>query len=1126
MRLNHKIRFVTAASLFDGHDAAIHIMRRILQSEGAEVIHLGHNRSAMSVVKAAIEEDAQGIAVSSYQGGHVEYFTYMLKLLQDLDASHIKIFGGGGGVIVADEIELLQKRGIAKIFTPDDGIDMGLLGMIRFMLNACDDFASPPMDRLVMKGASSRQIASTISTLELASDEQAVTIYGPCAHEINRQVQGQVDVQKRAPIVGITGTGGAGKSSLLDEILLRFLKAFPKKRAAILSVDPTRIKTGGALLGDRIRMNHADDERIYLRSLATRQANVSVSKTSKEILDYLALGDFDLVFLETAGMGQGDQLAKDMVDLSVYVMTPEYGAPSQLEKIGMLDEARLVVINKFDKPGSLDALRDVQKAYQRNHQMFETSPADMPVFGTCAHVFGDLGTNRFFNRLMDEIKKHVGRKGIWDFCKLKEGEPLDKPLIPKKRVRYLSMVADSVREHHDHIDAQAEVALKIDAIDRCHDQVLKGNEPGRETLMNKRKLLLDELDPDLVLATKEYLQRSEHYRADMSTYEVRGKKIEVSNFYRSMSNTLIPKVATSRSTALAEAIKFVGRENLPGFFPYTAGVFPFKRDSEDPTRMFAGEGSPERTNKRFHYLCRGHRAHRLSTAFDSVTLYGENPDERPDIYGKIGNAGVSVCSLDDAKRLYSGFELISPSTSVSMTINGPAPTMLAFFFNAAIDFEVERELKNRGQWEQIKQEIDAHFKARSLVQPQYRSRQLPDGHDGIGLGFLGLPSSMVVDPELYQEIKARVLRNVRGTIQADILKEDQAQNTCIFSTDFSLRMMGDCQEYFIDNGIENFYSVSISGYHIAEAGANPISQLAFTLANGFTLLEYYRARGMDVDQFAKNFSFFFSNGIDPEYAVIGRVARRIWAIALKNIYNGNHRSQKLKYHVQTSGRSLHAQEMAFNDIRTTLQALYAIADNCNSLHTNAYDEAITTPTESSVRRAVAIQMIINHELGLTKNENPWQGSYFLEQLTDEVERAVLKVFDNLDARGGVLGAMETMYQRHVIQEESMFYEQKKLSGELPIIGVNTFLDPHGSKRTPEVELMRSTEEEKRLQVEQIRDSKDRFVEEKEQALNELKRACLAGNNSFIELMEASKYATLGEITRAFFKVGGAYRRSM
>jgi methylmalonyl-CoA mutase len=1123
MKLNTHVRFITAASLFDGHDAAIHIMRRILQGEGAEVIHLGHNRSAYSIVKAAIEEDAQGIAVSSYQGGHVEFFTYMLELLKKHDASHIQIFGGGGGVIVKDEIDLLESRGIKKIFSPDDGRSLGLVGMIQHMLKSCDHYSQSPADKLLTKNALPIEISRTISTLELGIEPHTPFF------EVRPKLLEQINAHKidlRATIVGITGTGGAGKSSLIDELVLRFLYTFTDKRVAVLSIDPTRAKTGGALLGDRIRMNSADSDRVMVRSMATRAENSSISKTAKEVLDYLSLCDFDLVILETAGTGQSDQAVKDLCDFSIYVMTPEFGAPSQLEKISMLDHASLVAINKSDKPGSLDALRDVRKAYQRNHQLFDQSPDDMPVFGTCAHIFGDLGTNRLFNHMMRLVAKdHAKKPGSWHFDALPEGESAILPLIPKKRTRYLSEIADSVRAHHQLVDEQASLQARIEALDLSIKELSSHNK-DYASLRSVKNELAKNLDPNLTKQADEFFDLQKTYAKPKVSYEVRGKKIEVLAKTSSLSHIDIPKVKAPPITSRAEAIRFVGLENLPGFFPYTAGVFPFKREGEDPTRMFAGEGGPERTNKRFHYLSLDHDATRLSTAFDSVTLYGENPDLRPDIYGKIGNAGVSICSLDDAKRLYSGFDLISPSTSVSMTINGPAPTMLAFFFNAAIDFEVEKELKSQGKWESSKEKIALWFKEKDQVQPKYRTEKLPEGHDGSGLGFLGLPSCEIVPKDFYENIKTKVLKNIRGTIQADILKEDQAQNTCIFSTEFSLRMMGDCQEYFIKNAINNFYSVSISGYHIAEAGANPISQLAFTLANGFTLLEYYRARGMDINDFAKNFSFFFSNGVDPEYSVIGRVARRIWAIALRDIYKADERSQKLKYHIQTSGRSLHSQEMAFNDIRTTLQALYAIADNCNSLHTNAFDEAITTPTESSVRRAVAIQMIINHELGLTKNENPWQGSYFIEYMTNEVEKAVLKAFDSLDIRGGVLGAMETMYQRSQIQEESLYYEHQKHTGELPIIGVNTFLDKHKDPESEPLELMRSSDDEKKLQVAEINDMKKCFVKERQQSLNELKKAALEGKNTFEHLMKAAQYASIGEISQAFFNVGGAYRRAM
>ncbi|MES2504482.1 MAG: methylmalonyl-CoA mutase family protein [Myxococcota bacterium] len=1048
------IRFVTATSLFDGHDAAIHIMRRILQSEGAEVIHLGHNRSAEEVVRAAIQEDAQGIAISSYQGGHIEYFTYLLELLKKYDAEHIKVFGGGGGVISPEEIELLHQRGVSKIFSPDDGLKLGLVGMIRWMLDVCK-----PITTHQSKTYRPAQIAQTITGIENGNAAPASQAKG-------------------APTLGITGTGGAGKSSLIDEILLRYLREFPGHQVAVLSIDPTKKRTGGALLGDRIRMNSAANERIFVRSMATRRANLSTHAAAKPVLDYLATcGDFNLVILETAGIGQSDSEIIELVDRSIYVMTPEFGAPSQLEKIDMLDFADFVVINKFDKRGALDAIRDVRKAYQRNRSRFEDKPEHMPVFGTCAHHFNDPGTNRLFNALFG--------------THLTEGEPENHNLIPIARAHYLGEIATTVRSYHAQTELLSEQTQR----------------------------------PEVAKALNDFDARAKEYQQETQTYEIRGRKVPVTNHTLSLSQLPIAKVSVPNLKSAMDRFRFIRRENLPGYFPFTAGVFPFKRQNEDPARLFAGEGIAERTNKRFHYLCGEQPAHRLSTAFDSVTLYGEDADLRPDIFGKIGNAGVSVCTLDDAKRLYSGFDLASPTTSVSMTINGPAPTILAFFLNAAIDAACERKLKQEGKWPDTQTKITAWFASRGINQPSYRSDELPAGHDGTGLGFLGLSAKEVLDPDFYQRIKQEVLQNIRGTVQADILKEDQAQNTCIFSTEFAMRMMGDVQAYFTENKIRNFYSVSISGYHIAEAGANPITQLAFTLANGFTLVEYYRARGLNINDFAPNLSFFFSNGLDPEYAVIGRVARRIWAIAMKEVYGADERSQKLKYHIQTSGRSLHAQEIAFNDIRTTLQALYAINDNCNSLHTNAYDEAITTPTEESVRRALAIQLIINRELGLTKNENSLQGSFFIEELTDQVEEAVLQAFDALDHRGGVLGAMETMYQRSKIQEESLDYEHKKHSGELPIIGVNTFLGREKANHAKQ-ELIRSSDSEKKTQVDQVRWYHEHFAPEREAALQKIQQAALSGANLFEQLVENCSRCTLGDITRALYQVGGAYRRNM
>ena len=1151
--LTHKVRFVTAASLFDGHDAAIQIMRRVLQQEGAEVIHLGHDRSVQDVVDAAIAEDAQGIAISSYQGGHVEYFSYMLQLLRERGAGHINVFGGGGGVIVPAEIELLEKRGVKKIFSPEDGRKMGLVGMIRFMLKECDHLPGELMKKLPAAGEKMAplQMARAITTLELGGSEGASDEQKKAALSLRSDVKTALSSRPRPPVVGFTGTGGAGKSSLIDEVLLRFLETYPGKKVAVLSVDPTRKRTGGALLGDRIRLNAAAraPERIFARSLATRRAHLATSPAVADALAFLCTTDVDLVVLETAGIGQSDSevhelVQQGLVDKSVYVMTLEYGAPSQLEKIDMLDFADIVVVNKADKKGALDAVRDVKKQVQRNKKLFDQKPDEMPVFGTAAHRFHDKGTNAFFNHLMGQLKG-------FEAPKLVEGAPATDAIIPPARGRYLGEIADTVRNRRKVIAHDAEDASRVDGLRRAlreldstlpavgepfgvaactqtHDE--RGAvDAAVRTMRQRHDSLLDGLSKEArgVLRTWDALKQG--YEQPQHSYVVRNKEIKVDNYTTSLSHQEIPKVTLPDLNDWGARVKFAMSENAPGLFPFAAGVFPYKRTGEDPTRMFAGEGTPERTNRRFHYVSKGQPAVRLSTAFDSVTLYGRDPALRPDIYGKVGNSGVSVCSLDDAKRLYSGFDLTAPSTSVSMTINGPAPTVLAFYLNAAIDAAVERRLKKEGKWAETEKKIEAFFAARKQQRPVYRG-ELPPTHDGMGLGFLGLSADRVVDAGLYAEIKADVLKKVRGTVQADILKEDQAQNTCIFSTEFSLRVMGDIQQYFVDHDVNNFYSVSISGYHIAEAGANPISQLAFTLANGFTLVEYYRARGMNVDDYAPNLSFFFSNGLDAEYAVIGRVARRIWAVAMRDLYNASDRSQKLKYHIQTSGRSLHAQEMAFNDIRTTLQAFYAIADNCNSLHTNAYDEAVTTPTEESVRRAIAIQLVINRELGMMKNENPLQGSALIEKLTDIVEEAVLKEFEALDARGGVLGAMETMYQRGKIQEESMYYEEKKHSGELPIIGVNTFLPDNSSDLVKETTLIRSSEDEKQSQIENVAALQARFGgesgDERGPALLALKQVARDGGNVFEALMEAVKVCSLGSITEALFEVGGAYRRSM
>ena len=1139
--LTHKVRVVTAASLFDGHDAAIQIMRRILQSEGAEVIHLGHDRSVHDVVDCAIEEDAQAIAVSSYQGGHVEYFTYMRRLLAERGAGHIHVFGGGGGVIVPKEIAELARHGV-RIFSPEDGRRQGLVGMIREILRTADHVPGPLPTTLEPSLDGDAPLATRRGALARAITAIELDDNGEGGGAFRAHVRARAATRPACPVLGITGTGGAGKSSLIDELLLRFLEMFPTKTVAVLSVDPTRKKSGGALLGDRIRMNAASNARVFVRSMATRRAHMATSAAVKDTLTLMKTAGFDLVVLETAGIGQSDSEVTELCDRSLYVMTPEFGAPSQLEKIDMLDFADFVAINKFDKKGALDALRDVRKVVQRNKKRFDAKPESMPVFGTSAHRFHDPGTNTLMNALMREVAALSGDPSSWSFAPLVEGPPLTESLIPSSRTRYLGEIASSVRRYHATAEEHALLAEKLDGVRRTladlGDTVpavgarygARDHEVAHEDVVVRRlRARHDELTGELPEGARAALASFDdeiaRFLGESFTYTVRGKTIAVEARTTSLSGTPLQKVATPTTKDLGERVRFLSKEGVPGAFPYTSGVFPLKRTAEDPTRMFAGEGTAERTNRRFHYLSKGQKGVRLSTAFDSVTLYGADPDPRPDIFGKVGNSGVSVCCLDDAKRLYSGFDLLAPASSVSMTINGPAPTVLAFFFNQAIDAACERKLKSEGRWEETEKKIAAWFSSRNLTRPTYRA-SLPDTHDGNGLGFLGLSADRVMDRAEYDAVKKTVLSTVRGTVQADILKEDQAQNTCIFSSEFSLRMMGDVQQFFVDHDVKNFYSVSVSGYHIAEAGANPITQLAFTLANGFTLAEAYRARGMHIDDFAPNFSFFFSNGLDAEYSVIGRVARRIWAIAMKDVYGADERSQKLKYHIQTSGRSLHAQEIAFNDIRTTLQALYAIADNTNSLHTNAYDEAITTPTEESVRRALAIQLVINRELGLTKNENPWQGSYFLTRLTDLVEEAVLKEFESLDVRGGVLGAMETMYQRGKIQDESLHYEHLKHSGELPIVGVNTFLPEGGADLIPEVALIRSSDEEKNDQIVVVKELAARFADEREAALARLKQVAREGGNVFAELMETVKVCSLGSISRALFDVGGAYRRNM
>ncbi|MFT5511809.1 MAG: methylmalonyl-CoA mutase [Bacteroidia bacterium] len=1116
----NKVRIVTAASLFDGHDAAINVMRRIIQSTGCEVIHLGHDRSAEEVVDTAIQEDANAIAMTSYQGGHNEYFKYMYDLLKQKGASHIKLFGGGGGTILPSEIADLQAYGITKIYHPDDGRSMGLQGMINDLVQQSDFPTGYGLNGEVdtFRQQNKMSIARIISAAENFPEE-------------NKDLLSSIKEEAKkikTPVLGITGTGGAGKSSLVDELVRRFLHDFKDKTIAIISVDPSKRKTGGALLGDRIRMNSIRDERVYMRSLATRQANLALSAHIDTAKDILKVAGYDLIILETSGIGQSDTEITDHSDVSLYVMTPEYGAATQLEKIDMLDFADVISINKFDKRGALDALRDVKKQFQRNHKLFEEQVDNMPVFGTIASQFNDPGVNALYNTLVDTInqKTNAGLESSYGE-EVAESEKIY--IIPPQRVRYLSEISETNRNYDKWAKSQSEIAQKLFGIRKTIQTIIEANVDDGDRLCQDleetySKIALD-FDPKLQVLLDQWEDVKAAYANDIYSYFVRNKEIKVETKTVSLSHQKISKVSLPKFEAWGDVLQWNLQENVPGKFPFTAGIYPFKRQGEDPTRMFAGEGGPERTNKRFHYLSSEMPAKRLSTAFDSVTLYGNDPDYRPDIYGKIGNAGVSICCLDDAKKLYSGFNLAHQMTSVSMTINGPAPMLLGYFMNAAIDQQCELYIKEHNLESVTKATILAYFKAKGSEQPQYNGA-LPEGNDGLGLMLLGLTGDKVIPSDIYEEIKAKTLSQVRGTVQADILKEDQAQNTCIFSTEFALRLMGDVQEYFINKKVRNFYSVSISGYHIAEAGANPISQLAFTLANGFTYVEYYLSRGMDINDFGPNLSFFFSNGIDPEYAVIGRVARRIWAKAMKLKYGADERSQMLKYHIQTSGRSLHAQEIDFNDIRTTLQALYAIYDNCNSLHTNAYDEAITTPTEESVRRAVAIQLIINKELGLSKNENPLQGSFIIEELTELVEEAVLLEFDKITDRGGVLGAMETMYQRSKIQEESLYYETLKHTGEFPIIGVNTFLSSKGSPTILPKEVIRATSEEKEFQINTLEQLQGRNKDEASTLLKNVQEVALKNGNVFDALMEASKYCSLGQITEAMFKVGGQYRRNM
>jgi methylmalonyl-CoA mutase len=1116
----NKIRIVTAAALFDGHDAAINIMRRIIQSSGAEVIHLGHDRSAEEVVDTAIQEDANAIAMTSYQGGHVEYFKFMYDLLKQKGCEHIRIFGGGGGTILPEEIAELQAYGITRIYHPDDGRAMGLQGMINDMLAKCDFATGTHLNGEVshLKDKDYKSIAKLISAAENFPLE---------FENVLQQIHNNTQSQTTIPILGITGTGGSGKSSLVDELVRRFLLDFKTKTIAIISVDPSKRKTGGALLGDRIRMNAIKNPRVYMRSLATRQSNLALSKYVKEAVDIVKAAGFDLIILETSGIGQSDTEIIEHSNTSLYVMTPEYGAATQLEKIDMLDFADIISINKFDKKGALDALRDVKKQYQRNHKLFDQNPDEMPVFGTIASQFNDPGMNRLYKAIMDKIVEKTGAD-LTSTYHISEEMSEKIYIIPPSRTRYLSEITENNRNYDKWVNKQVAIAAKLDGLNTAIATLteLKNSDSKLITALQAAYTEIElNLDPRNKLILENWQAKKAQYTNEFYLFKVRDKELKIATHSTSLSQTQIPKVSVPRYTAWGEILRWTLQENFPGDFPYTAGIYPFKREGEDPTRMFAGEGGPERTNKRFHYVSQGMPAKRLSTAFDSVTLYGNDPDHRPDIYGKVGNSGVSVWSLDAAKKLYSGFNLADPKTSVSMTINGPAAIICAFFMNAAIDQQCELYIKANGLETEVNKKIDAIFKKNGTSRPTY-NETLPESNDGLGLLLLGVTGDMVLPADVYAKIKMDTLKQVRGTVQADILKEDQAQNTCIFSTEFSLRVMGDVQQYFIDNAVRNFYSVSISGYHIAEAGANPITQLALTLSNGFTFVEYYLSRGMNIDDFAPNLSFFFSNGIDPEYSVIGRVSRRIWAKAMKLKYGGNERSQMLKYHIQTSGRSLHAQEIDFNDIRTTLQALYAIYDNCNSLHTNAYDEAITTPTEESVRRAMAIQLIINKELGLAKNENPLQGSFIIEELTDIVEEAVLAEFDKITERGGVLGAMETMYQRNKIQEESMYYEMQKHTGEFPIIGVNTFLSSKGSPTVLPKEVIRSTTEEKEFQIKMLNELKTANAEKGKEMLLKLQQVAIHNGNIFAELMDTVKYCSLGQITHSLFEVGGQYRRNM
>ena len=1152
---SQKIRIVTSAALFDGHDAAINIMRRILQSKGAEIIHLGHNRSVQEIVECAIEEDAHGIAITSYQGGHLEFFKYMKDLLNENGCGHIKIFGGGGGTILPSEIEELHAYGINRIYSPDDGRMMGLDGMIEDVIKRAGEIEKPMQtahekvknetdNSNAFALGEARDIKTIARAITAAENGEDINSFLKILAQQSNTLAGRKESSSIAgPVVlGITGTGGAGKSSVTDELVRKFLNEYVDKTIAVISVDPSKKKTGGALLGDRIRMNAIASPRAYMRSLATRESDKALSQFVQQAIDICKAAAYDFIILESAGVGQSDASILDFVDVSLYVMTPEYGAPSQLEKINMLDYADIICVNKFDKAGALDAVHDVRKQYKRNHGLWDAKNEDLPIIATIAAQFNDVGINDLFKMVMEKIaaKMSVTFNGPLQHHISVKDTSSQATIIPPKRVRYLSEIVETISEYDEWVKAQSAIATKLYQL----DGVIKNLEIDEDKsvfvkeLQNVESKIKSSLDAETKLLLDNWTAVKLQYSQPFYEFKVRDKIIRQPLTFTSLSGTVLAKVMLPKYKDWGDILTWQLQENVPGEFPFTAGVFPLKREGEDPTRMFAGEGGPERTNRRFHYVSLGQPAKRLSTAFDSVTLYGENPAHRPDIYGKVGNSGVSIATVDDAKKLYSGFNLCDAKTSVSMTINGPAPILLAFFMNAAIDQQCEQYIIENDLRLEVNKIIEAKYNIADL--PKYIGEDgkeiipfkgnfegfLPEGNNGLGLRLLGLSGEEVLPDEVYQKIKATALATVRGTVQADILKEDQAQNTCIFSTEFALKLMGDVQEYFIDNNVQNFYSVSISGYHIAEAGANPITQLAFTLANGFTYVEYYLSRGMNIDDFAPNLSFFFSNGMDPEYSVIGRVARKIWAKAMKKKYKANSRSQKLKYHIQTSGRSLHAQEIDFNDIRTTLQALYAIYDNCNSLHTNAYDEAITTPTEESVRRAMAIQLIINREFGTSKNENPNQGAFLIEELTDLVEAAVMAEFERLTERGGVLGAMERMYQRNKIQEESLYYETLKHTGEYPIVGVNTFLNKKGSPTVLPTEIIRSTTIEKEFQIKTLQSFHQRHEQKSALYLKNLQQVAIENGNLFSALMETVKYCSLGQITNALYEVGGQYRRNM